>query len=150
METAQSLFKKLAVQSEGYRFAAYKDPAKGIISIGVGHTGSEVVMGLVWNPSQINAAFDKDSAEAIRLALHYSPTLRHQSIGTQAAVYDFVFNLGISRYVESTFKKDIDKGDIQAAKKSILMWDKGTINGSKEILPGLVKRRQAEADLIGT
>ena len=149
MDTAQNLFKKLAIEFEGYRFTTYKDPAKGILTIGIGATGSDVVMGLVWNPTQINARFDKDSANAIRLALYYSPTLQHQSIGTQAAVYDFIFNEGISRYVESTFKKDIDRGDLQAAKKSILMWDKGTINGHKDVMPGLVKRRQAEADLIG-
>jgi lysozyme len=150
MATALDLFRTLAQNAEGYYHKAYKDPAKGIWTIGIGHCGSEVVPGLVWTDAQIEAAFAKDAAEAIRMTLHYSPSVQHQSVGTQAAIYDFVFNEGIGRYMESTFKKDIDRGDLVAAKKSILMWNKGTVNGQKVVLPGLVTRRQAEADLIGT
>ena len=149
MTTALELFQKIAETAEGRYHKAYKDPG-GIWTIGIGHTGHDVAPSTVWTDAQIDAAFAKDADYAMREALSESPTLRHASPGTQAAVFDFVFNEGIGRYMSSTFHKDIDRGDLAAAKQSILLYDKGIVNGVKTTLPGLVKRRQAEADLIGT
>ena len=150
MPTALELFQQLAEKSEGRFHVPYKDPAKGIWTVGIGHTGTNVTQGQVWTDSQIDQAFAKDAQDAMAEAFSASPTLRHQSPGTQAAVFDFVFNEGIGHYDTSTLKIDIDRGDLAAAKQSILLWDKGTVNGVKVALPGLVTRRQAESDLIGT
>lgn len=150
MATALELFQRLALDFEGRFHTPYRDPAKGVLTVGIGHVGTNVKVGQVWVDSQIDQAFVKDSADAMLQAFLASPTLRHASPGTQAAVFDFVFNLGIGRYDSSTFKKDIDRGDLAAAKKSILLWDKGCVNGVEVSMPGLAKRRKAASDLIGT
>ena len=149
MPTALQLFQKLAETFEGRRNTAYKDPA-GFVTIGIGHKAVGMAVGTLWTDAQIDAAFTNDAQIAMSEAFAESPTLRHASPGTQAAVFDFVFNEGIGRYAGSTFRQDIDRGDLAAAKESIMLWVKGTVNGVKVTLPGLVKRRQAEADLIGT
>lgn len=48
---------------EGREYKAYPDPGSKDgkpWTIGIGHTGAEVVEGLVWNDAQIDAAFAKD------------------------------------------------------------------------------------------
>lgn len=57
------------------------------------------------------------------------------------AITSFVFNLGIGRYRASTLRKRINDGDWEEAKIELMKWTKG---GGK-VLPGLVKRRKAEA-----
>lgn len=49
----------ILIEREAARNRAYQD-SKGIWTIGVGHTGPEVVPGLVWTNDQIDAAFEKD------------------------------------------------------------------------------------------
>ena len=61
-----------------------------------------------------------------------------------AAITDFAYNLGVGRYRASTLKRRVDDKDWSGACEELAKWNKG---GGK-VLPGLVKRRQAEIDLI--
>jgi lysozyme len=61
-----------------------------------------------------------------------------------AAITDFAYNLGVARYRASTLKRRVDAKDWSGACDELAKWNKG---GGK-VLPGLVKRRQAEIDLI--
>jgi len=56
----------MIVRDEGTEFAAYPDPLSGgdPWTIGNGHTGPEVVEGLVWGQEQIDAAREADIAKA--------------------------------------------------------------------------------------
>ena len=54
-ERGISLIKKY----EGCRTKAYLCPA-GVWTIGYGHTGPEVVQGLVWSQEQVDAALKQD------------------------------------------------------------------------------------------
>jgi lysozyme len=49
----------LLTEREGVRYKAYLD-SKGIPTIGVGHTGPEVRLGLVWTPDEVRIALEKD------------------------------------------------------------------------------------------
>jgi lysozyme len=61
-----------------------------------------------------------------------------------AAMIDFSYNLGVARYRASTLRRKVDKQDWEAAKEQLMRWTRG---GGK-VLPGLVRRRQAEASLL--
>jgi lysozyme len=60
------------------------------------------------------------------------------------AMIDFSYNLGVARYRASTLRRKVDNQDWEAAKTQLMRWTRG---GGK-VLPGLVRRRQAEASLL--
>jgi lysozyme len=57
------------------------------------------------------------------------------------ALTDFAYNLGGPRYRASTLAKRVREEKWQEAAAQLLLWNKG----GGRVLPGLVKRRQAEA-----
>lgn len=61
-----------------------------------------------------------------------------------AAITSFVFNLGAARYRASTLRKRVNAEDWDEAVVEILKWTRG----GGRVLPGLVKRRKAEAALL--
>lgn len=76
-------------------------------------------------------------------ALRASPGLATNT-GALAAIADFCYNLGVPRYRASTLRKRIDAQDWDGAQVELLKW----VRGGGRILPGLVKRRKAEAALL--
>lgn len=60
------------------------------------------------------------------------------------AMADFAYNLGVARYRGSTLRRKIDTQDWEGAKEQLMLWTRG---GGK-VLPGLVKRRQAECRFL--
>jgi lysozyme len=61
------------------------------------------------------------------------------------AMADFAYNLGVARYRGSTLRRKVDAQDWEGAKEQLALW----VRGGGRVLPGLVKRRQAEAKLLG-
>jgi len=61
-----------------------------------------------------------------------------------AAITDFAYNLGVGRYRASTLKRRVDSNDLLGVETELRKW----IRGGGRVLPGLVKRRQAEIDLF--
>jgi lysozyme len=61
-----------------------------------------------------------------------------------AAITDFAYNLGVGRYRASTLKRRVDANDLLGVETELKKW----IHGGGKILPGLIKRRQAEIDLF--
>jgi len=119
-------------EREGARHKAYRD-TKGIWTIGVGHTGPEVVEGLVWTDEQIDMQLQKDVAiaegcvnKAVKIAL------------TQFqfdALVSFVFNVGVGAFQRSTMLKKLNAGDIAGATKEFDRW---------HIPPEITSRRNSE------
>ena len=60
------------------------------------------------------------------------------------AIVDFAYNLGVGRLQTSTLRRKINAQDWEGAKEQLMLWTRG---GGK-VLPGLVKRRQAECALM--
>lgn len=60
------------------------------------------------------------------------------------AIIDFAYNLGVGRLQTSTLKRKINAQDWQGAKEQLMLWTRG----GGRVLPGLVRRRQAECALI--
>lgn len=57
------------------------------------------------------------------------------------AITDFAYNLGVPRYRASTLRKRVNAGDWEGAIEQLQLW----VRAGGRVLPGLVKRRRAEA-----
>lgn len=60
------------------------------------------------------------------------------------AIVDFAYNLGVGRLQTSTLRRKINAQDWEGAKEQLALW----VRGGGRVLPGLVKRRTAEAQLL--
>lgn len=61
-----------------------------------------------------------------------------------AAAIDFAYNLGVPRYRSSTLRKRMEAEQWDEARLQLMRWTKA----GGRVLPGLVRRRKAEADLL--
>jgi lysozyme len=120
MKTSKKGLDALA-KREGRRQRAYLD-TKGIPTIGVGHTGPEVYMGLVWTNQQIDDAFADDIKWAEDAVNKYVvvPLEQHQF----DALVSFVFNIGETQFRRSTLLRVLNTGDYEEAAKCFDMWHK--------------------------
>lgn len=128
-------------RSDG-QFEAYPDPGTGgdPWTIGWGATGQGIGPGTVWTAQQCDARLEADlarySADVAR-ALGDAPTSQHQF----DALVSFQYNTGaISR---STLAKLHKAGDFEGAAAEFGKW----VHAGGRRLPGLVRRREAEAAL---
>ncbi|MDD4915736.1 MAG: lysozyme [Methylococcales bacterium] len=135
----------VAKQFEGCRLRAYWDAAGGVWTIGWGCTGSGIDEKTVWTQDSADAELRWRLLEAHDQALRLSPVLVRESANRQAAIIDFIFNLGAGRYAGSTLRRDIDAGNFDDVAAQLARWDHGGQNDA--VLPGLVKRRAVEAAL---
>lgn len=62
-----------------------------------------------------------------------------------AALTDFAYNVGVGALRASTLRRRVNAGDWGAVPAELRKW----VRGSGRVLPGLVKRREAEALLLG-
>jgi len=130
---------------EGLRLKPYRCPA-GVPTIGYGHTGADVRMDMPPISAPLaEAILRQDAATFHRAAGNLSPGLLLAGDARHAAIADFCFNLGTTRYKASTLKRRVDAGDWIGAQEELQKW----IWGGGKKLPGLVARRHAEALLVG-
>lgn len=61
-----------------------------------------------------------------------------------AALIDFAFNLGAGNLKASTLRRKVNAGQWEDVPAELRKW----VKGGGRVLPGLVKRREAEASLI--
>ena len=108
----------LLILREGLRLKAYKD-VKGIWTIGVGHTGPEVVEGLVWTNEKAHDTFKEDvtwAEDAVNLVK--VPLTQNQF----DALVSFVFNIGAGAWKRSTMLKMLNVGNYVGAAKQFDRW----------------------------
>lgn len=134
---------------EGLRLESYQDIA-GVWTIGYGHT-------LGVEPDQqitelIADGLLDDDLERVETILTRELERFHLSENEFSALGSLCFNVGCMAAVKPNFKiyKALAARDKAAAADAILLWDKGTINGVKQSIPGLTRRRQAERALFLT
>lgn len=150
MGTAESLTIAAALcrHFEGLRLRPYLCPA-GYWTIGYGTVnkpdGTQV--------QPFDEPITRETAEAWLLhelqhtymagVLRASPRLAADPAAL-GALTDFAYNLGVPRYRASTLRRRVDAGDWAGAKTELLKWARA----GGQVLPGLVRRRQAEARLL--
>ncbi len=125
---------------------AYPDPGTGgdPWTIGWGSTGPEVTPETVWTQQQAEESLDKHLLYFCAGVLKLSPNLLKEPSRRLAAIISFAYNCGLRNYRISTLKKRVDASDWAGACEEIVKWNKA----GGRILPGLTRRRQAEAALL--
>ena len=131
----------LIKESEGLRLKAYKCPA-GVLSVGFGHTGKDVVAGMEISESRAVALLKQD----LRVAEVYLNSLGiNFSQNAFDSLCSFIYNLGVGAFSKSTLRKKIvAKADDEAITDEIVKW----VNAGGKPLIGLKRRRVKEANLF--
>jgi lysozyme len=131
----------LTESCEGCKLTAYQDSV-GVWTIGYGHTGPDVHKGLRITQNQATALLLKDvqsAADCVNKLVTVQLTQDEFD-----ALVDFVFNVGSGNFANSTLLKLLNAGDFNGAVNEFQKWDKA----GGVVLPGLLKRRLAEANLF--
>lgn len=126
---------------EGLKLKAYKCPA-GVWTIGWGHTG-DVKPGATITAHQAEAILDAD-LDRFELGVDkLAPGLPSNQF---SALVSFSFNVGLEALAKSTLLKKLKSGGPLAAAPEFAKW----VRAGGKVLPGLVKRREAERQLFLT
>jgi lysozyme len=137
---ASEEIKAMIKRFEGCRLTAYKDSV-GVLTIGYGHTGSDVKQGLKITQAKADELFDKDLAKfevALTAAVSGVKVNQYQF----DALLSFAFNLGIAKLKGSTlFKKVKANPNDTTIGAEFRRW----VYAGGKILPGLITRRDEEA-----
>ena len=136
---------------EGIELNAYRCPA-GVWTIGVGHTsdvdGVNVARGMKITESEAMALLKEDVKHFERY-LNKQPFIRSLTQGMFDALVSFIFNVGIAAFAASTMRRKLcSNAAREDVAKEFPNWVYGTVNGKKERLAGLVKRREAERQMF--
>lgn len=67
-----------------------------------------------------------------------------------SALVSLTFNIGEGAFAKSTLLAKLREGDYAAAADQFAVWNKGTVNGKKVPINGLIRRREAERQLFIT
>ena len=139
----------LVKQSEGCQLHAYKDSA-GVLTIGWGHTGRDVMADSRWTQAQADAQLAADlqiAAEAVAGAVRVPLTQ-----GQFDALTDFTFNMGAGTLRKSTLLNLLNAGQYSQVPNQLVRQDEDgdyhrIVFAGGKVLPGLVTRRQREVEL---
>jgi lysozyme len=132
----------LIKQFEGCELKAYICPA-GVLTIGYGHTGSDVKHGMIITEAQATELLRKDVAK-------FEKGVNNVTVGVNLnqnqfdALVCFAFNCGIGALHTSTLLRKVRyKPNDKTIALEFARWNK---SGGK-VLPGLTTRRHAESKL---
>lgn len=142
----------LVKRFEGLVTRAYKCPA-GVLSVGYGHTGHDVVPFMIITEEEAEKLLHRDLAK-FASNITYSLEQDHITVNQNQfdALCSFAFNLGYSALVFSTLWKKLKQGDYKGASAEFPKWVyiTKTVDGEKVKirLKGLETRRKAEQELF--
>jgi len=119
------------------------DAVVGTLTIGYGHTGSDVHPGLTITQAQADVLLESDLAGAEKAV--NDAVARDCTPNEFAALVSFEFNTG--ELAESTLLRLFNAGDVTGAAAQFGAWVYDT-SISPDPLPGLVRRRDAERALF--
>jgi lysozyme len=144
---ALELIEHLCIRFEGLYLRPYLCPA-GVPTIGVGATfyedGTRVTL--------LDPPITRERALQLlrwHILQHFLPTTHRlcpgaDTAGRLAGLVDFCFNLGQGNLAASTLRRKVNAGDWDAVPTQHLRWNRA----AGRVMPGLVKRCQARADLV--
>jgi GH24 family phage-related lysozyme (muramidase) len=133
--------------AEQCRLSAYPDPGSGGApwTIGWGATGPDVHAGLVWTQRQADTRLVEDLGH---LAAQMTQACGRVSTSANqfGAMCSLAYNIGFGNFMGSSVLRYHHAGEHHEAAAAFAAWDKG----GGRVLPGLVRRRSAEAALYLT
>jgi lysozyme len=96
-----------------------------------------------WSKDEINQLFATDVGSFERGVLRLVPGVAGRQ-GAFDALVSFAFNAGLGNLQRSQIRIKANRGEWEAAAEALMNWTKG----GGRVLPGLVKRREAERALF--
>lgn len=143
----------LVKEFEGLRLLAYDDLAPnrklkagdrvvGTLTIGHGHTGPEVHIGQRITAIEAERLLREDLREAETAVS--GALARPAGDNAFSAMVSLAFNIGGGRFARSSVCRRFNRGDTAGAAAAFALWNKA----GGRVLPGLVRRRAAEAALF--
>lgn len=132
----------LIIEFEGFRSDAYLCPA-GVWTIGYGSTkgvkkGDRITM---------YDAKERLKRELVEYEEAVLSTLKDPNENEFSACVVLAYNIGVAGFKSSSVVKAHNRGNKEAAARAFNLWNKATVGGEKKTLPGLTRRRMAEAAL---
>lgn len=136
---------ELIKRFEGLRKTAYRCPS-GVWTIGYGHTAAAgppvVAGGMEIAAEQAEAILARDLAG---FAAGVKQALTAEVSDAQfSALVSFAYNVGLGQFRGSSVLKAVNAGDMAAVPRRLLLWNRA----GGQVLPGLTRRRAAEAELF--
>lgn len=130
---------------EGFRAEAYRCPA-GVWTIGYGHTSDAgppaVRPGLAVSEEEGARIL---AADVERFANGVGALLAREVTAAQfSALVSFAFNVGLAGFRRSSVLKAVNEGRFEDVPAALKLW----VKGAGRVLPGLERRRAAEAELF--
>ena len=126
---------------EGCRLKAYRCPA-GVLTIGYGHTGSDVSNGMVISQEKAENMLKMD------LAVHCNNVTKLVKVPLNQNQFDalvsFEYNVGYGALSTSTLLRLLNQGKYTEASKQFERW----VYAGDKPLEGLKRRRKAEKELF--
>lgn len=123
-------------EREGLRLEAYLD-STGVLTIGLGHTTAAgppvVTQGMTITEEEAEEIFRND-CQTFRNEVSYAvtePLAQHE----YDATCSFLYNIGSTNFLSSTFLARLNAGDHEGAAEALLWWDQP---------PEIIPRRQGE------
>jgi lysozyme len=145
---AQPAAVNMIAEFEDFRAKPYQD-AGGVWTIGYGSVWLDGTGPLRVGPD--TASIDEPTARAwLTAELQQSVRTLSQMVkvpltdGEQAALEDFIYNLGIGNFVSSALLRKLNAGDYRGAAAQLDLW----ICAGGHVMAGLLRRRQAETKLF--
>lgn len=144
------------IEQEGERLFAYDDatgrriapgdPVRGVLTIGVGHTGPDVLPGQTITQAESRRLFDKDTdwAEEVVESCLVGPNGEKPNDNQFDAAVSLAFNIGRAGFAGSSVVRNWKAGRFKEAGDSISLWnrDKFGVNAA------LVARRARETAMF--
>ena len=124
---------------EGLELKAYLCPAR-VLTIGYGSTGPHVTPGMVITEAQADALLQRDLDRFEDAVAKAAPRAGQNQFD---AMVSLAFNIGIGAFLKSSVLRCHLGGDHRMAAEAFSMW----VKGGGRVLPGLQRRRAAEAQL---
>ena len=112
-----------------------------------GITGKGVEPGKHYTPDdckRLEMPHYKSAEDAARKMFAHWPKY---NVWVQASILDMIFNLGQGAVEDSTMRKKANDGDLTGACAEMTKWVRGTVDGKKVVLSGLVDRRSTTREL---
>ncbi len=142
---------KMIIAFEGIELKAYRCPA-GIWTIGVGHTGTvddEAIHAEMSITEEKALNILQSDLRQIERYINRQTFAEYLTQGQFDALVSFIFNIGTAAFQSSTMRKILScKNTPEKVAKEFERWVYGRVNGKKEKLPGLIKRRNTEKELF--
>ncbi|HGJ5865312.1 MAG TPA: lysozyme [Arsenophonus nasoniae] len=123
---------------EGLKLAPYFDGG-GVLSVCFGHTGKDIKPNSIYSKAECEQWLNSD-LQTVKKQVDLLIQVKVNTL-TQAAIYSFVYNVGIGNFQRSTLLKKLNANDLDSACEAMKQW----VYVGKEKWQGLMTRREIES-----